>query len=153
MTETASAMQPTRVRRRIGELLVDDGVLTAEQLQEALRSAKVVDGRRERLGQTIARLGFTSADNVGRALARQLQLEYFSGDTLPIDDTLIARVPAGLAERHSLLPIGAEPDGTLVVACADPTNIVALDDVRLASGARRVRALVASVTVIEAALR
>jgi type IV pilus assembly protein PilB len=66
---------------------------------------------------------------------------------------LIAQVPAGLAERHSLLPIGAEPDGTLLVACADPTNIVALDDVRLASGARRVRALVASSTLIEAALR
>ena len=61
MTETASASQSTRVRRRIGELLVDDGVLTAEQLQEARRSAKVIDGRRERLGQTIARLGFTSA--------------------------------------------------------------------------------------------
>jgi type IV pilus assembly protein PilB len=153
MTETASPLQPTRVRRRIGELLLDDGVLAPEQLQAALRSAKVIDGRRERLGQTIVRLGFTNADNVGRALARQLQLEYFSDDELPINDALIAQVPAGLAERHSLLPIGAEPDGTLLVACADPTNIVALDDVRLASGARRVRALVASSTLIEAALR
>jgi type IV pilus assembly protein PilB len=66
---------------------------------------------------------------------------------------MAAVIPAALAERTRALPLWREDDGTLVVACVDPTNIVSLDDVRLAAGARRIRAVVAPAGTIESALR
>ncbi|MGH3664922.1 MAG: ATPase, T2SS/T4P/T4SS family [Egibacteraceae bacterium] len=151
MTDTSPQSSPL-LRRRIGELLLDEGLITTAQLQEALAGGAVVDGRRDRLGQTIVRLGFASEEAVARALARQLRLEFVEGGIV-VDEGVATLVPAAVAERTQVLPLRNEPDGTLVVVCADPTNVVALDDVRLASGARRVRPVVAPASLLEVALR
>ena len=153
MTDVAPAPQPTRTRRRIGELLLDEGIIDADQLQRALAEAQVVKGKKERLGHTVVRLGFASEQDVARALAAQLHLDYFDGQTIPVNDLLVAQIPAALAERNVLLPLRMEPDGTIVVVCADPTNVVAFDDVRLASKARRVRPVVAPASLLEVAIR
>ncbi len=139
------------MRRRIGELLAEAGLITPEQLQDALSSVRAVDGRRERLGQAIVRLGYATEVQVAQALADQLRLPFQA--TVPIDAVAVARIPAALAERAGVLPLAWEPDATLVVACSDPTNVVALDDVRLASGARRVRPVVAAASLLEIAIR
>jgi type IV pilus assembly protein PilB len=146
-------MHPARTRRRIGELLIDEGTIDQAQLQHALAQAKVVNGKRERLGQTVVRLGFAGEQDVARALARQLHLDYFDGPAIPVNEGLVAQIPSQLAERNSLLPLRMEPDGTIVVICADPTNVVAFDDVRLASKARRVRPIVAPMSLLEVAIR
>ena len=153
MTDVAPAPQPTRTRRRIGELLLDEGIIDAAQLQRALSEAQVIKGKKERLGHTIVRLGFASEQDIARALAAQLHLDYFDGPAIPVNDLLVAQIPAGLAERNVLLPLRMEPDGTIVVVCADPTNVVAFDDVRLASKARRVRPVVAPASLLEVAIR
>ncbi len=153
MTDTVRALAPATIRRRIGELLLDGGVLTQAQLAQALSSAILVNGKKERLGHTIVRLGLAAEHDVARALAEQLRLDYFDAPEIPIDERLVALVPATLSERHGLLPLREEPDGTLVIVCTDPTNVVALDDVRLAAGARRIRAIVAPVSVIDIAVR
>ena len=156
MTETMPAAPPLHaptLRRRIGDILLDSGVITPGQLQHALDSAKLVNGKKERLGQVIVRLGFATEQAVARALATQLRLEYFDAASVPIDETLVARVPSHLAERNTLLPLRLEVDGTLVIACSDPTNVVALDDVRLASRARAIRPVVAPASVLEVAIR
>ena len=153
MTDVAPALHPARTRRRIGELLVDEGILDAEQLQRALSEAQVVNGKKERLGQTVVRLGFASEQDVAKALAAQLHLDYFDGSAIPINEALAAQIPPALAERNTLLPLRMEPDGTIVVVCADPTNVVAFDDVRLASKARRVRPVVAPRSLLEVAIR
>ncbi len=152
-TATAMTRPPVRHRRRLGELLVDAGVLTHDQLQLALQSGTVANGRKERLGETVVRLGLTSDVEVARAVAGQLGLEFIGSGSLPANEGMAAVIPAALAERTRALPLWREDDGTLVVACADPTNIVALDDVRLAAGARRIRAVVAPAGTIESALR
>jgi type II secretory ATPase GspE/PulE/Tfp pilus assembly ATPase PilB-like protein/ActR/RegA family two-component response regulator/RNA polymerase subunit RPABC4/transcription elongation factor Spt4 len=153
MTDVAPALQPARTRRRIGELLVDEGIIDHTQLQHALTEAQVVNGKKERLGHTIVRLNLATEVDIARALARQLHLDYFDGAVIPVNDTLAAQIPSQLAERNSLLPLRMEPDGTIVVICADPTNVVAFDDVRLASKARRVRPIVAPQSLLEAAIR
>jgi type IV pilus assembly protein PilB len=153
VTDVSPALQPARTRRRIGELLVDEGTIDSTQLQRALAEAKVVNGKKERLGQTVVRLGFASEQDVAKALAGQLHLDYFDGSAIPVNEALVAQIPPQLAERNSLLPLRMEPDGTIVVVCADPTNVVAFDDVRLASKARRVRPVVAPLSLLEVAIR
>ena len=76
-TATAMTRPPVRHRRRLGELLVDAGVLTHDQLQLALQAGTVANGRKERLGETVVRLGLTSDVEVARAVASQLGLEFF----------------------------------------------------------------------------
>ena len=132
---------------------MDAGTIDTTQLQRALAQAQVVNGKKERLGQTVVRLGFATEQDVARALARQLHLDYFDGSSIPINELLVSQIPSQLAERNSLLPLRMEPDGTIVVICADPTNVVAFDDVRLASKARRVRPIVAPMSLLEVAIR
>ncbi|HUH06253.1 MAG TPA: ATPase, T2SS/T4P/T4SS family, partial [Egibacteraceae bacterium] len=144
---------PTTTRRRLGELLLDAELLSEAQLQSALQERAVVDGRRERLGETVVRLGFASEADIGRALAKQLGLQYLEwGEVLVADEQILQLVPAALAERHAVIPLRLEADGTLVVACADPTNFVAVEDVRLASNAKRVRRAVAAAGAVNSAI-
>jgi len=148
----AAPAQPARVRRRIGELLLAEGVLTDAQLAQALEAQKNKQGPRERLGQTVVRLGLVTEQAVAKSLAHQLGLEHLEGDDITVDEGVASLVSPAIAERHKLLPLRREGD-TLIVACSDPTDVVALDDVRLASGSRRVRAVVATPTVLGAAIR
>ncbi|HWH33629.1 MAG TPA: ATPase, T2SS/T4P/T4SS family [Egibacteraceae bacterium] len=153
MTEAAEP-QTIPDRRRLGELLLTAGVLSRDDLDRALQSARTgPDGRRERLGRTVVRLGLASEQDVARALAEQLGLAHFGGDILPMDEAVAHVIPAAIAQRHDVVATGRDPDGTLVVAFADPTNIVALDDVRLATGVRRIRRIVASRQAVQAAMR
>ncbi len=152
LTRVDATRDPRRTRRRLGELLLSEGVLDEGQLAYALENQLVVNGRRERLGQAVVRLGFVSEEAVARALAGQLDLPYIDEDELSLDEQMALIVPASLAERHRILPLAKDGDA-LVVACADPTDVVALDDVRLASGSRRLRVAVATPTVLSAAIR
>ena len=141
-------------RQRLGELLVSAGVLSTAELERALTSATTrVDGGRERVGQTIVRLGLAREEDIARALAEQLGLGFLEGEILPVDEVVARMIPAPIAQRHEVVATGQDSDGTLVVAFADPTNVLALDDVRLATGARRVRRIVATRTAVASALR
>jgi type IV pilus assembly protein PilB len=134
-------------RRRIGELLIAEGTITATQLQQALDGRVQTAHGRERLGEAIIRLGFASDEDIARALARQLGYEYVTQRLVAQDDA-VAVVPASLAARHNVLPLRQESDGTLVLAVADPTDVVAIDDIRLATSARGLRLVIAPSSVI-----
>jgi type IV pilus assembly protein PilB len=134
-------------RRRIGELLVAEGTINASQLEDALAQRAPTAYGRERLGETIVRLGFASDEDIARAMAHQLGYEFMS-QRLVSEDSAVAVVPVSLAERHNVLPLRHDPDGALVLAVADPTDVVAIDDVRLATGARTLRLVVAPSSVI-----
>ncbi|HSK95678.1 MAG TPA: ATPase, T2SS/T4P/T4SS family [Euzebyales bacterium] len=134
-------------RRRIGELLIAEGTITPPQLQQALEGRGQTAQGRERLGEAIIRMGFASEEDIARALARQLGYDYVT-QRLVADEAAVALVPASLAERHNVLPLRISPDGTLLLAVADPTDVVAIDDVRLATSARGLRLVIAPWSVI-----
>lgn len=139
-------------RRRLGEILLDEGALSQDQLEEAL-AEQGAHAPRERLGTTVVRLGFCREVDIAQALARQLGY-----DTVDLSDEgpeaqALARVSRRLAERHQALPLRIEDEGTLVVAMSDPTNVVALDDLRITARMRSVRPLVAPESDVAAALR
>lgn len=144
--------QGLQTRRRLGDLLIDDGLITRAQLEEVLNSRMEVDGRLERIGEAAVRLGMCTADEIGRALAHQLDLEYIDDQVLQVTSDVADRVPRHLAERHLVAPLRIDGD-MIVVACADPTNIVGLDDVRVAAGARRLRTVVAPAYALQQAIQ
>jgi type IV pilus assembly protein PilB len=140
-------------RRRIGEVLMAAGVIDAGQLEQALSERLVSGDAREKLGTTIVRLGFASQEDIAGALATQLGLTFVPDEELSVDLSAAATVPPAVAERHHVLGLRLEPDGTLVLAASDPTNVVAVDDVRLATKAKRIRLVVATEGAIDEALK
>ncbi|MFO8075208.1 MAG: ATPase, T2SS/T4P/T4SS family [Egibacteraceae bacterium] len=139
--QTSEESRPRPRRRRLGEVLLDAGVITQSQLDHALGERLMQDGRRERLGAVIKRLGYATDEDVARALATQLRVEHAAGTDLELDPSATSAVPAQIAERHGVVPVRWEGD-ELVVACDDPTDVVAVDDVKIAAGARTVRLVV-----------
>jgi type IV pilus assembly protein PilB len=138
-------------RRRIGELLVEAGVLDESQLQEALESRRRHGGQ-ERLGAAVVRMGLATEDDVADAVASQLRLQRVDLAGLDPTGDALARVPGYLAERHDLLPLTVEGD-TLVVATSDPSDTAALDDLRLVAEVRGVQPVVATPGNLTAARR
>jgi type IV pilus assembly protein PilB len=115
-------------RKRIGQLLVEQGIVTEPQVKEALEQAKVQGGA---LGQMLVQLGYATEDDVIRALAKQAGMEVIDlGSVDSIPPEVLDKVSPSLAKIYRIVPVKME-DGNLTVAMADPLNVNALDDLRL----------------------
>ena len=120
-------------RRRLGDLLVDAGAISAGQLQEAL-AAQRSPGPRRRLGEVLVQLGFVDERDIAVTLADQLGLDTLDLSTLAPDASIVRLLPQQTAERNGILTLKVLPNNRFVVAVADPTNVVALDDARMHLG-------------------
>jgi type IV pilus assembly protein PilB len=138
-------------RRRLGEVLVAGQVLTEAQLDEALRVQREDQGRRRRLGEVITALGLADEVQIARALSDQLGLPFLDLGSLPIREETLAVLPRNVAQRHGAVPVTLAHD-VLTVALADPTNVLALDDIRLATKLASVRTAVATASDIKEAV-
>jgi len=111
-----------------GEMLVAKGVLTREGLVEALKRQHDEGGR---LGEVLLRLKKLSQDDVMCALAEYLSMEYIRFDDVAKIDMDIARMlPESIAKRYCAVAV-AEADGSVLVAMADPLDVIAIDTIRL----------------------
>ncbi len=132
----------------LGTILVELGALTERDLERALESQRTSG---KRLGTVLVEEGFVSEDHLVAGLARQLGLEVFDpGSVQGIEPSTIALLPEDFARRHSVIPVSATAD-TIVVAMADPVNLLALDDVTAVTQ-RVVRSLVGRERDIVAAI-
>jgi type IV pilus assembly protein PilB len=118
-------------RLPLGTLLLRDGVVTSEQLETAL-AEKERSGRR--LGEIVTGLGWVSPAQLGRLLAEQHGLEYVDLAREQIDPAAAMLLPEKFARRYEALPIRFVSTDAVLVVVADPTNVVASDDLRLALG-------------------
>ncbi len=143
----------TAVRRRIGEVLVEQKVVTEGQLELALQAQKNVPpgGRRQRLGAVIIKMGMATERQIASALAGALNLELADLGRITLDPATVRLLPRAVAERDECL-ILAFAGHRATVATTDPTNVVALDDVRLHTGATEVVVLVATPTQLREGL-
>ncbi|MBI1845534.1 MAG: type IV-A pilus assembly ATPase PilB [Candidatus Rokubacteria bacterium] len=114
-----------RVSRRLGDLLVAEGLITQEQLQKALAEQK---GRSEKLGSILVRLSFLGEDQLTEFLSRQYGIPSITLSQLDIDPDVLKLVPAQIAKKYEIVPVAREGNA-LTLAMADPTNVFALDDV------------------------
>ncbi len=141
---------PLGIRKRIGEVLVSQGLLTEEQLVVALAAQRdIAPGQqRRRLGTVVTDLGFATERQVAEALAEALGLELVDLGRVMVVPEHVRLLPRAVAERSSVIVL--EKIGTrLKVAASDPTNVVALDDVRLYTGATDLHLLVATVSQVK----
>ena len=138
--------EPTRLP--LGSLLLRDGFLTAEQLEQALAEK---DATGHRLGEIVVGQGWVTASTVAELLAEQHGLEYVDLGKAEIEHDVSHLLPEKYARRYEALPLRFLADDVVLVAVADPTNVVASDDLRLALGLN-VRFAVAAATDITAAI-
>ncbi len=134
--------------KQLGQILIEQDLITDDQLQEAL---KVQERVPKSLGRILIDLQLIKETDLVRALAHQIGLEFVDLSDYPIDPSATALIPEGVARRYRALPIG-ERDGRLLVAMSDPANVYALDDIRTITG-REVEPLVATAADVAAAIR
>ncbi|MGH8888152.1 MAG: GspE/PulE family protein [Acidothermaceae bacterium] len=136
-------------RRRLGDVLVERDLITPEQLAEALDAQRKLTGKnRKRLGQLIVEMGFLTERQIAGALAELLALELIDGGDLAVPMEVARLLPRQVAERARVLVLGRTTEG-LRVATADPTNVVALDDVRAYTGSHSLSLVVATDSMIQ----
>ena len=144
MTVEGARMQKAR---DLGEVLIDLGLVTDEEMDRARREQERT-GRS--IGRTLVDLRLVDEPTLVSALARQIGLEFVDLGDHPIDSGAVALISETVARRYRAIPI--EFDGsTLVVAMADPSNVFALDDIRTITG-YEVRAVVATVGDVDEAI-
>jgi type IV pilus assembly protein PilB len=115
--------------KRLGELLVDAGVISSDQLQIALAEQRRSGAR---LGDILVDLGIVSDEAISRSVASQTGVEHLDLDEIEIERDAVRCVPEEIARRHSLVPIRLEKDA-LIVAMVNPVDIMAIDDVERTS--------------------
>jgi len=116
--------------KRIGDLLVESGVITREQVERVIAEN---EGVRKRVGELLIDSGLINEEVFAHTLARQLNLPFVDLQTAKPQRNALNLFPRHLAAKHQCLPISLERD-VLSVAMTDPLNLVALDDLKLASG-------------------
>lgn len=135
--------------KKLGELLVEAGLITEAQLEEVLQeSAK---GSGARIGSLLVKKGYASEIDIAQTLSYQLNIPFIDIPSATIVPEAISLVNEKLAKKYLLIPIGFEGK-TLVVAMSDPLNLNAIDDVKFAAGLQ-VRPNVANPTDIAEAIR
>ncbi len=112
-------------RQRIGEILVEWGVVTPAGVEEALAYAKQ-EG--QRIGEALSALGYADEEDVTKALARQFDMEYIDLDQ-NVDTPSQQLVPDDVIRKHNVLPLGRE-NGKVKVAITDPLDLETLDMLR-----------------------
>src|SRR3989475_10912758 len=113
------------VNRRLGDLLVAEGLVKQEELQRALAEQK---GTTEQLGSVLVRLKLVNEQQLTGFLSRQYGIPSITLSQLDIDPGILRLVPPQIARKYEVLPVKRAAN-TLTLAMADPTNVFALDDV------------------------
>ena len=115
---------------RLGDLLIEKGIITEEQLNIALSVQRITG---QVFGKCLTMLGFISTQELAKVLAIQQGLEYINLRDYPIQMELLKVFPKNLTESLRFLPL-EEVNGTIKIALIDPSNIVALDRVKAVTG-------------------
>jgi type IV pilus assembly protein PilB len=137
-----------RKSKQLGQILIELGFITPEQLETALEEHRKTP---KSLGRVLIDLGMIKEADLVRALAEQVGLEFVDLNDFPIDATSTVLLPEALSRRYRAIPIG-ERDGRLLVAMSDPANVYALDDIRTITG-RDVQPVVATANDVEEAIQ
>jgi type IV pilus assembly protein PilB len=111
--------------RRLGDLLVAEGLITADQLRQALGEQK---GKADKLGSVLVRQGFLTEEQLIGFLSRQYGIPSITLLNIDIDPDTLRLVPVHIAKKYEVLPV-KRIGGTLTLAMSDPTNVFALDDI------------------------
>ena len=124
-------------KKRLGDLLVDAGVISQDQLVKALQVQKT-EKQGERLGVVLIDLGFTDEKQIVEALKAQLKIQSIDLSTLRIPEEIIRLLDEAVLRKYNLIPFkfNEKNPNLLCVAMSDPLDIRAMDDVSIIPGVR-----------------
>ena len=128
---------------RIGELLLKEKRITAEQLQEALNYQRQNGGK---LGYNLIKLGYVKDDEITGLLSKQYGVPSIALGQFDVDAAVVKLVPAETAQKYQIVPL-SRSGATLTIAMTDPTNVFAMDDIKFMTG-YNVEPVVASETAV-----
>ncbi|MCM1086770.1 MAG: Flp pilus assembly complex ATPase component TadA [Muribaculaceae bacterium] len=114
---------------RMGDLLVNSGVITEEQLQRAME----IKGKDRRLGEALVDEGMASEEAIAEALSTQLGYDLVDLQNVTISKDILSLVPGNILEKYKVLPFEFAEDNmnVLRVAMTNPTDLTAIDDITL----------------------
>jgi type IV pilus assembly protein PilB len=116
--------------KQLGDILLEGGLVTSDQLQQAVEEQQRVG---KALGRVLVELGMVTEGQLVASVAQQIGLPFVDLSDYPIDGSAASLVSDVVCRRHNALPIAHE-NGRLVVAMADPANVFAMDDIRSMTG-------------------
>ena len=114
-----------RKKIRLGDLLVEQGLITKDQLMQGLAAQKTTG---QKLGRTLISTGIISEDKMLELLSTQLKIPFVDLKQYNYDAKTIQIIPEILARRYRVVSLKKNPDGTLLIGMADPTDIFAYDE-------------------------
>lgn len=132
---------------RLGQVLVEDNIITEAQLNEALSRQKIV---KKRLGNVISDMGFASEREILKALAQRLQVEYVDAPLFQVELEVVKIVPEAVAKRYNIVPMNLKA-GSLTIATNDPLDFACLEDLGMITGLE-IKTVVSPLTEIEKAI-
>jgi type IV pilus assembly protein PilB len=135
------ALADGRPGRLIGDVVVDLGFATREKVEEAVEIARA---QRKPTGQILVEQGILRHDQLARVVAERFGLEYIDLSVYELDMGAVNLIGMEAIRRYQAVPVGFLEDGTLLLAMADPTNVLTIDDIAMLTG-RRVRSASASI--------
>lgn len=118
------------IKKQLGELLVERGVINQFQVSEALEFQKVEGGL---LGEILVKLKFATERDIAQALTCQYGFPYLPLANYEIDEQVIAAIPESLCRKFFLIPID-KIGKSLTLAMSNPLNVTAIEDVEAATG-------------------
>jgi type IV pilus assembly protein PilB len=127
--------------RLIGDVVVDLGFATREKVEEAVEIARA---QRKPTGQILVEQGILRHDQLARVVADRYGLDYIDLSVYELDMGAVNLIDMDSIRRYQAVPVGFLEDGTLLLAMADPTNVLTVDDIAMLTG-RRVRSASASI--------
>ncbi|MGH2878600.1 MAG: GspE/PulE family protein [Solirubrobacteraceae bacterium] len=137
---TPAALE-SRPGRLIGDVVVELGFATRERVEAAVETARE---QRKPTGQVLVEQGVLRHDQLARVVAERYGLDYIDLSVYDLDMGAVNLIDMEAIRRYQAVPVGFTEDGTLLLAMADPTNVLTVDDVAMLTG-RRVRAASASI--------
>ena len=115
------------IRKKIGEILIEETLITEEQLSEALETQRLTG---QKVGQILIDKGFIKENVLYKVLADKLGCKYVDLENYEINANVVTKISQTLAQKHKAVPIDIE-NNKLKVAMSEPTNIIAIDDIML----------------------
>ncbi len=112
-------------KQHLGDILIDNGILSSVQLDEALRVGKRTSTR---IGRVIVNLGYATEEDIANGLAIQFGIPSVMLTTMIVDPEVLKLIPETAARKYNLVPVSLE-DGILKVAMLDPIDVVAIDEI------------------------
>ena len=134
-------------KKRIGEVLIDQGLITEEQLQVGLEEQKK---NREKIGKCLVDLGFISENKLIDSLSAQLDIPHVMLDSFAFSSKLLGIITGEIAREYRIIPL-FENDGVVTMAMADPTSKRIKDHLRIKTG-KAIEPVIASEKSILAAI-